>query len=218
MRKNAFAKQLDFELRSAVYRFLQLDSPRITADSPILNLGCGQAYVPGMVNADFFPATHQVWRTPSLEWHLDLRYPLNCPSDVFAGVFCEHTLEHLSPDHGKRLLRELLRIMQPGAFLRLTVPDLRKYVQFYLIGSGGGNPHPRFQEKFGSGVRAIHALTQNFGHVSVWDYNELAAVLEQSGFTSVREATFGDCADERLCHDREGRAWETLYVEAQKPA
>jgi predicted SAM-dependent methyltransferase len=218
MPKNATTAQLSFALRSTVYRLLRMDTPRIDVDAPVLNLGCGQAYVPGMVNADFFPRLSRIGRPARLEWYLDLRYPLNCPEGVFSGVFCEHTLEHLTPDHGQNLLRELFRIMQPGALIRLTVPDLEKYVQFYLHGSDGMTPHPRFAEKFGSGVRAMRALTQDFGHVSVWDYAELASVLVLSGFTSVRQAAFRDCADARLCHDREGRAWETLYVEAQKPA
>jgi hypothetical protein len=40
------------------------------------------------------------------------------------------------------LLRELFRIVQPGALIRLTVPDLEKYVQFYLHGSDGMTPPP----------------------------------------------------------------------------
>jgi hypothetical protein len=100
MPKNATTAQLSFALRSTVYRLLRMDTPRIDVDQPVLNLGCGQAYVPGMVNADFFPRFSRTGRPARLEWYLDLRYPLNCPEGVFSGVFCEHTLEHLTPDHG----------------------------------------------------------------------------------------------------------------------
>ena len=40
--------------------------------------------------------------------------------------------------------------------------------------------------------------------------------LEQVGFENVERKSFGECSDPKLCLDLQERAWESLYVEAQK--
>ena len=62
---------------------------------------------------------------------LDLRYPLNCPDSVWDGVFTEHTIEHLYPNQVYHLLMELYRTMKDGTVIRITVSDLKKYIEFY---------------------------------------------------------------------------------------
>jgi hypothetical protein len=94
----------------------------------LLNLGCGQNGQEGYVNADFFRLRNR-GACPGF-WGVDRRYPLHCPDNHWAGVFTEHTLEHLHPAHVLALLRELHRTMQPGAWLRIVVPDLSRYVDY----------------------------------------------------------------------------------------
>ncbi len=204
-----------FEAKSVVARLIGLDRPRLSRDVNYLNLGCGSNIVDGMVNADFFPGFGSLRRRPKLDWKLDLRYPLNCPDAVFNGVFSEHTLEHLYPDEVRRLLRELFRVMKDGALIRLTVPDLAKYIQFYT--GKMTDPDLRvFQERFESRAAALRSLTQNYFHVSLWDFEELKLYMEEAGFSEVRERSFGECGDLSLCRDLMERGWETLYVEGRK--
>lgn len=97
---------------------------------------------------------------------VDLRYPLNCDDNVWDGVFTEHTLEHLYPDQAYFLLRELHRTMKPGSYIRITVPDLSKYIDFY-----NGKPVDERFYRWETGCEGIRSLTQNYLHVSLWDFN-----------------------------------------------
>lgn len=202
-----------FELRSFIGRRFMNRMPRFAGDGErFLNLGCGVSRFEGWTNADFFPDCRP-WKRHSLEWMLDLRYPLNCDDETWDGIFSEHTLEHLYPDRALALLKELRRTMKTGAWLRVTVPDLRKYVSCY-VGGGSG-------EGFGqwpTGCEAIRSLTQNWGHLSVWDAPLLGRFLEDAGFLAVKEVGFGEGADARLLKDSPERCWETLYMEARKGA
>jgi predicted SAM-dependent methyltransferase len=192
-----------------------MDRPRLYSGENYLNLGCGPNVVVGMVNADFFGSI-RFWRNRrQLEWLLDLRYPLNCNDSVFEGVFSEHVLEHLFIDEARALLSELFRVMKQGAVIRISVPDLGKYLKFC---AGELEDHTEtFTEKFSRRAQAIGNLTQNYLHRSVWDYEELKFCLEQVGFEQVERKAFGVSRDPKLCLDQEERAWESLYVEALKP-
>lgn len=215
MYKDSLREIIRFELRSAVYRLARLDRPRLRDGENYLHLGCGPNAVEGMVNADFFGPL-RFWRSKrTLEWRLDLRYPLNCRDAVLDGVFTEHTLEHLYPDEAARLLGELFRVMKPGALIRVTVPDLEKYVDFYT-GQLDADEAALFRTKFPTGAAAIRSLSQNYLHRALWDFEELKRYLEQAGFRDVQRKKFGECSDSRLCADLKDRAWETLYVEARK--
>ncbi len=213
--KDSLRELIRFELRSVVYRLARLDRPKLRDGENYLHLGCGPNAVDGMVNADFFGPL-RFWRNKrKLEWRLDLRYPLNCPDEVFDGVFTEHALEHLYPDEAAVLLCELFRVMKPGALIRITVPDLEKYVDFY-IGRLDAEETALFRTKFLTGAAAIRSLSQNYLHRALWDFEELKRYLEQAGFREVQRRKFGECSSPKLCVDLKGRAWETLYVEARR--
>jgi SAM-dependent methyltransferase len=201
-----------FELISYLGRKLINMKPPINKDRPnLLNLGCAVTTFDGWVNADFYRLPRlSVKQLDGFDWMLDLRYPLNCSSQVWDGIFCEHTIEHLYPLHVYNLLKELRRTMKPGAWLRLSVPDLGKYVSYYL----GDVPHEDFLQ-WSTGCEAICYLTQNHHHLSVWDAPLLISFLEMSGFINIRQTGFREGFDERLLKDREERKWESFYLEAQ---
>lgn len=205
-----------FEAKSFIGRFLRLDKPRLSKEANYLNLGCGSNVVTGMVNADFFSVLAPLRRRSKIDWWLDLRYPLNCHDSVFDGVFCEHTLEHIYPDVVRQVLRELYRIMKYGALIRITVPDLAKYIHFYT-GTMTKNDLMMFRERFETGASALRSLSQSYFHVSLWDFEELKLYMEEAGFREVVERKYGECADLNLCLDLLDRSWETLYVEGRKP-
>lgn len=202
-----------FEMKSCLGRLLLNRKPPLFKDRPnLLNVGCAVTTFHDWVNADFFGLGFLLGkRQEHLNWMLDVRYPLNCLPDVWDGVFCEHTLEHLYPLHVFNFLKELHRTMKPGAWLRLSVPDLEKYVSNYL----GDVPHDNFYQ-WSTGCEALCYLTQNYHHKSVWDARLLGQYLEKSGFHNVSRRGFREGTDQRLLKDREGRMWETLYMEAQK--
>lgn len=201
-----------FEMKSLLGRVLLDRKPPLHKDKPnLLNVGCAVTTFQDWVNADFFRFGSLFGeQREQLDWMLDLRYPLNCPPNVWDGVFCEHTIEHLYPLQVLNFLKELHRTMKPGAWLRLSVPDLEKYVSYY----SGIVPHEGFYQ-WSTGCEAICYLTQNYHHISVWDARLLGDYLEKAGFRNVRKTGFREGSDERLLKDREARMWETLYMEAQ---
>lgn len=185
------------------------------AGQNFLNLCCGKNFYPGWINADFyFSKSTKLFRPRERKpnWRIDIRSPLRCPDGVIDGVFSEHTLEHINFADARRLLSELYRVMKPGAAIRIAVPDLEKYVDFYE-----SRRQEAFQERFSSGAEAIGNLTQNHYHLSVWDHELLARELASAGFTDIAKCEFGDGKFKSVLKDDPKHAWETLYVEARKP-
>lgn len=201
-----------FETKSFFGRsLLNRKPPKLDTPEKLLHLGCGTRLLEDWVNADFFVT--RFWRLPKSFWMVDLRYPLLCDSDYWNGIFTEHTLEHLYPLQVRNLLGELLRTLMPKSWLRIVVPDLRKYVDFYL---GKSPPQAGFQ-KWTTGAEAIRSVSQNWGHLSLWDFELLSGVLSDIGFTNIRQMDFLQASDQRLLKDQEYRRWESMYIEAQKP-
>lgn len=202
-----------FELKSFLGRNFKKTTPKLFSETNYLNLGSGSNIVEGYVNADFFNS-FKSWKKNNfkLEWELDLRYPLNCKDDCFDGIFSEHTFEHLYPSQVRNLLNELYRVLKTNSHIRITVPDLEKYVQFY----NKEESSPIFETRFLSGCQAIRNLSQNYLHLSLWDYHEMKKYLEEAGFVEVEQMTFGKSRNEKLLLDKEDRSWETLYIEARK--
>jgi predicted SAM-dependent methyltransferase len=201
---------LVFELKSLWFRILFSKKPQFKfghSDKKLLNLGCGSSRFEGWINADF-PSFRQKSKH---EWSLDLRFPLNCEDNFWDGVFCEHTIEHLYPDQVARLLQEVFRTLKHGSWLRITVPNLKRYVDYYC----GKEVDKRFSSR-GTGCEAIRSLTQDYFHVSLWDADLLKRYLNEAGFTEIKEVSFLEGTDPALLKDSESRAWETLYVEAKK--
>lgn len=193
-----------FELKSRLARMLSRSRvPR----HKYIQLGCGPNLLPGFENLDFYSL--RFWRAKYIGQ--DLRYPLPYPDQCFVGAYSEHTLEHLYPDPAMRLLNEIHRVLAPGAIFRCAVPDLEKYVDFYI----GKDVDKEFQ-KFRSGCEAIWSLTQNWGHLSVWDYQMLKEKLLAAGFSNVEKRTYRTGSNPDLLVDLEARKWETLYIEATK--
>ena len=210
--QSTWTTQLTLEAQSRLGRlFLSRKPPRLDTRERFLNLGCGTKILDGWVNADFF--VRRYWRLPKSFWMLDLRYPLLCDSDYWDGIFTEHTLEHLYPLQVRNLLRELLRTLKPKSWLRIAVPDLRKYVDFYI----GKSPTQAGFSKWTAGAEAIWSVSQNWGHLSLWDFELLSGVLSDIGFANIRQVDFLEGSDQRLLKDQEYRRWESMYIEAQKP-
>lgn len=42
----------------------------------------------------------------------------------FDAVYCSHALEHLTPSEGDKALAEFVRVLKPGGFAMVLVPDL----------------------------------------------------------------------------------------------
>lgn len=184
----------------------------------LLDLGVGLNYKEGWVNIDFYRIPKvKFWKKykerPKIDLELDLRYPLPFSDNVVDGVYSGHTLEHLELEDALSLLGEVYRVLKPGCWLRINVPDLGKYIDFY-----NGKVTSQEFKQFSSGCEAIHALTQNWGHRSCWDTEFLGKTLSKIGYINIKKVEFGiEAFDKRLIKEEKVREWETLVMEAQKP-
>jgi len=207
-----------FELRSAAGRRM---ARRLSVDptaTTYLNLGSADDDFAGFVMLDFF--------TNSKAYGADLRYPLLVDDCVFDGIFSEHTLEHLRYGDVSRVLAECCRILKPGAYMRVIVPDLSIFAERYVRGDDAW-----FQEwekevlaprgrALGSKMEALSFVTQEYGHLSAWDFETMKQYLTQAGFVDVRQCRLLEGSDPALLRDKveRDRTIVSLYVEARRPS
>ncbi len=64
--------------------------------------------------------------------YLELRKPMPFKDNQFDIIYCNHVLEHLIPEDGIKLCRELYRILKPRGICRLVVPDLESAAIEYI--------------------------------------------------------------------------------------
>jgi predicted SAM-dependent methyltransferase len=154
---------------------------------------------------------------------LDVDKPLPFESGCVDWVYAEHLIEHVSVPVAIGWLREVRRILAPGGLLRLTTPDLRRYVEGYLNDDGFFAAHRRgvYAAGLGPPMPARDAFMVNqifyfYGHRWIYDLAELRYVLSEAGFdpSAVQRRAFRDGARADVAElDRPVRQDETIYVE-----
>lgn len=207
---------LALEVRSFIGRMRQ--RPFQPGPGPIcLNLGSGRDRFPGFIGVDLFGS--------GADLELDLRRPLPMADGSIAGIFSEHAFEHLSYDTDAALLAECYRVMAPGAFIRIVVPDVSIFVDKYVRGDDQWFAEwerevlaPRGR-RLDTKMAAISFVTQEYGHTSSWDFETMKLFLERAGFAEVEKVGFRSGRARNLLVDSASRdrTMLSLYVEARKP-
>jgi len=175
-----------------------------------LNIGCGPNPLPGWVNVD-------VARGPGIDVVWDLRYGLPFPAESCAVVFGEHVIEHMPKEAAEALAREARRVLQPGGVLRLSTPDAGRYLRSYA-GDREFLNHPNFGSPAETALERVNQMMREGGqHLWAYDAESLLLLLSRAGFSRAVEQEFGRSLHPLMRDiDTEGRAFETLYVEAVK--
>lgn len=175
-----------------------------------LNIGCGPNPLAGWVNVD-------VARGPGIDVVWDLRHGLPFPDESCAVVFGEHVIEHMPKEAAAALAREAWRVLQPGGVLRLSTPDAGRYLRSYA-GDREFLNHPNFGGPAETALERVNQMMREGGqHLWAYDAESLLLLLGRAGFSSVAEQEFGRSLHPLMAGiDTEGRAFETLYVEAVK--
>lgn len=174
-----------------------------------LHLGCGPVVKPGWINIDMMPADGV--------YTLDLREPIPLPDGCCAMVYSEHFFEHIGyPRNADLLLRDYVRLLQPGGRVSIGVPDgelgLRAYAgddpeRFFSVSKERW--HPAWAN---TRMEQINYLFRQDGeHKFIYDEETLVAALKRAGFTDIRRRDFDPALDSA------SRSWGTLYVDAIKP-
>ena len=177
-------------------------SAQSTATPLKLHLGSGGNNLSGWVNIDLVGARADV------AW--DLRRPLPFADRVAGAVFLEHVLEHMTVAEGMEVLRHAFRVLAPGGVIRIGVPDAGLYARSYVGGDGAidelrpGRP---------TRMLALGEVFQEHGHVSAWDGETLALVVDAVGFTGAKVMPGGK-SQIAPAPDSADRIPESVYVEA----
>ena len=179
-----------------------------------LHLGCGSKLFSGWINIDM---------NPKGDFTLDLREGLPFADNSVERIYTEHSLEHFYREHdGPFLLRECLRVIEPGGWIRITVPDAQIFLDFYQdkLDPQTAETIARTHRSFG-GTRldvVNKAFRWKHQHLYMYDAQTLAALLEEIGFTEIEHREFRTTPIEEFRDlDLESRRVETLYMEARKP-
>jgi predicted SAM-dependent methyltransferase len=114
-------------------------------------------------------------------------------------------------------LRECHRALQKGGVLRLSTPDAGRYLRAYTEGNDFLR-HPAFAEHAETPMDRLNQMMREHGqHLWISDAESLLLLLRQAGFARAVEQNFGESEHPRMRDlDSEGRAFESLYVEAVK--
>ena len=68
---------------------------------------------------------------PGIDICCDITRGLPLTDGYVAGIFTEHCIEHITFDAALLVFREFYRVMKPGSYVRIIVPDLEVYVEKY---------------------------------------------------------------------------------------
>lgn len=190
---------------------------RLRAEKALsLNVGSGGRGLPGWLNTD------AVGHPTDQTFVCDVRRGIPLSDGSVARIFAEHVIEHLNfKQELPAVLREFHRIMEPGARLRIVVPDGRRFAEAYVRGDRaqwaalgldplpGDMPTPM--------AMLNHVFRQGGEHHFAYDYETLEWALNKAGFAQLTKSAFGKSADPLLAIDREEHSPYSLYVEAVKP-
>lgn len=196
-----------------------------------LNIGCGLVVADGWVNVD-----EKAYR----EWpdrHRGQRYPR--PSDFdagpwianplghmgaaglpwadesFAGAVSHHVLQMVPWPHLVPWLAEVRRVLEPGATLRLSVPDLMGAVGAYLADDRSWFPIDPAHEPSTGGALCLY-LTQAGATRSVFTAGWLLDLLALAGFEHTSVETPQSSMGPRWMLDLDSRPLESIIVEGRR--
>lgn len=138
--------------------------------------------------------------------HHNLEYGIPLPDRCADYIFTSHFLEHLSKQHGQRLLREAFRVLKPGGLIRISVPDLALTITAYQAGR---------REVAIDDIYSYSELGYFARHRYMYDFELLRERLSAIGFANIRRCAFqqGRVPDIEALDNRP----ESLFVEATKP-
>ena len=156
----------------------------------------------------------------------DAARPFPIESDAFDWVFSEHFIEHIELSQAVQWLKEIHRLLKPGALLRLSTPDLAKYIDGFCDPKADffTQHQQRLMEmgfKNAPERRAwmINQIFYKWGHRWLYDFPELIAVGTAAGFSAneITRHSFRQGHIKEVAQlDQEVRNDESIYVEMYK--
>ena len=199
-------------LRTLTATILKVRARRLLAACPRpirLCMGSGLAPIPDWVNVDLRLGADVL---------LDLAFGVPAPAGSIDCIYSEHLIEHFSLDDGMRLMRDCHRLLAPGGVLRLATPDLAALVSDYERTWRDHDwvswPEYRWID---SGARMLNQAFRGWGHLYLYDFDDLSLRLKASGFSHIRRCALGE-SDHPHLRGLETRRDSGLVIEALRVA
>lgn len=115
-------------------------------------------------------------------------YPLAYPDNAADEIYASHILEHFPQAEAAAVLKDWVRVLKPGCWLKIAVPDFTWIAKEYLEGNTQGLP--LFGYLMGGQV------DERDYHKAVFNEGTLRYLCEQAGLTSIQtwQSDVNDCA------------------------
>lgn len=135
-----------------------------------VNLGCGQAYMPGWVNVDDMPDVKADVYANAFDFVREHGHEV---TELYMG----HFLEHLMPTDSRALLALIVDRLPADAEVSAVTPDIRAIFDAYERGEIDSHT---------LNASFIYSYVQPSHHVWCFDEPSLVALFEEAGFSDVR--------------------------------
>lgn len=160
----------------------------------------------GWVNADAvftrLPAgvVCEDWRTTRYVMRQRAEDALPFPDESIEAVYTEHMFEHILPMACAAFLKEAWRVLKPGGVIRITTPDLEKYLMGYAERKKGNTfladhaarwpPMGKLGEPY-TGATIVNNIFRNYEHQWVYDFEEMTRTAMHAGIpqSAVKRST-----------------------------
>jgi predicted SAM-dependent methyltransferase len=181
-----------------------------------VNVAPGSHPFPGWVNIDVFDG-------PGIDYRYDCRKNLPFDTGSVTVLYTEHFVEHLEYSlEVQTFLQECARVIAPGKYLRVVVPDaglfLRAYANDRAALSRLTADEPWFTGKWRTPMELINVVfRQGHEHHFAYDAETLCQLFEHYGFAASARG-FNDSAIPGFASDTPSRQTYSLYVEGVRRA
>ena len=131
-----------------------------------INLGCGDHLREGYINCD--------WFNPNAEIQVDIR-KISARIDRADLIEAHHALEHLSFNDSLAALEDWFRVLMPGGYLVISMPDFEACLELFLRSSEA--------ERWNNAIKMIYGSQEHEGmfHKTAFTPDRLRVLLANSG-------------------------------------